>query len=144
MLEKVGEPGGWLDRQIKWGCAASTTIVKELTKEMVTVKSCHDEKPRHTENDDSGNDSVCDQLCDRADTHRPEQQSAQRRDRCRKIQANDPIWLSINAEPAHQALHLPELHCNVQSISTSIEAVAGGHGRTSTAILGLTRAQKFP
>jgi hypothetical protein len=80
--------------------------VKESTKEMVTIKSYHDEKPRHTKNDDSGNDSVCDQLCDRADTHRPQQQSAQQREPCRKIQAHDSIWLSINAEPAHRALHL--------------------------------------
>jgi hypothetical protein len=88
------------------GCAASSRIVKESTKEMVTIKSYPDEKPRHTKNDDSRNDLVCDQLCDGADTHGSEQQSAQQRERCRDIEAHDPTWPSINAEPAHRELHL--------------------------------------
>jgi hypothetical protein len=85
------------------GCAASSRIVKESTKEMVTIKGYHDEKPRHTKNDDSDNDFVCDQLCGGADTPQLDQQSAQQRERCRKIQAHDPIWLSINAEPDRPA-----------------------------------------
>jgi hypothetical protein len=69
----------------------SSRIVKKSTKEMVNIKSYHDEKPRHTKNDDSENDLECDPLCDGASTQRPEQQSAQQRERCRKIQAHDPI-----------------------------------------------------
>ena len=90
---------------------------------MVTIKCYHDEKPQHTKNDDSENDLVCDPLCDGTSTQRPEQQSAQQGESCRKIQAHDPIWLSINAEPAHRALNLTRIRLHLQCISASIEGI---------------------
>ena len=111
MSEKIGRLAGSSDYM---GCVGSSRIVKESTKEMVTIKAYHGEKPRHTKNDHSDNDFYCDQLCGGADTHRLDRQSAQQRERCRKIQAYDPIWLSINAEPAHRTLQLNKIRLHLQ------------------------------